>query len=137
MVNGNPFQRSRLTGHLALEIEGVPEVWVICFKFFWSRSRRAGYPPGGRVPSKDLEHLRNVCQAGGLNAKTGDSLNDQGKDVWIFQVLFDSARWRTVGEALPEYEEVDFTLQGPALGSGTCGSCAGWAWTSSNTASYG
>ena len=42
----------------------------------------------------------------------------QERDVRILPVIFDSAeeRWRTVAEAVPEYEEIDFDdfpLQGP------------------------
>ena len=57
-----------------------------------------------------MDAVDALALCAGLKTKTGDSFNDQGRDVRALHVLFDAAeeQWRTLGEALPEHEAVDF-----------------------------
>ena len=64
------------------------------------------------VVEEDFERRQKEVQAGNVKAVAEE------KDVRILSVLFDTAeeRWRTVAEAVPEFEEIDyddFPLQGP------------------------
>lgn len=64
------------------------------------------------VVEEDFDRRQKEVQAG------NDKAAAEEKDVRILSVLFDTAeeRWRTVAEAVPEFEEIDyddFPLQGP------------------------